>query len=212
MTELDTDTPRPGRRERKRQQTLDHLADTALRLFEALGYDAVTMEQIAAQADVAKGTLYNYFPVKEALLAYHVHRDLAGHAPGLLEAMRALPGFAARMAYLLQATSHWAESHRAYLPHYLRFRLAYADVGAGAAAPRSGLDRIVEALIETGQQTGEVRADLPPAQLAHLFQYMYLATLTRWLGGQGGTLRREFDATLGVFLGGVAAAPRARRT
>ena len=48
-----------GRRERKRIQTLDHLAATAFSLFEQHGYDAVTMEQIAAQADVSKGTLYN---------------------------------------------------------------------------------------------------------------------------------------------------------
>ena len=46
-----------GRRERKRNQTLDHLAATAFSLFEQHGYDAVTMEQIAAQADVSKGTV-----------------------------------------------------------------------------------------------------------------------------------------------------------
>ncbi|MBP0656330.1 TetR family transcriptional regulator, partial [Mycobacterium tuberculosis] len=44
-----------GRRERKRTQTLDHLAATAFSLCEQHGYDTVTMEQIAAQADVSKG-------------------------------------------------------------------------------------------------------------------------------------------------------------
>ena len=47
----------PGRRERKRLLQLDHLADTAWALFDAEGYEAVTMERIAAVADVAKGTL-----------------------------------------------------------------------------------------------------------------------------------------------------------
>ena len=48
----------PGRRERKRSRTLDHLAATAFALFEARGYDAVTMEQVAAEADVASvGTM-----------------------------------------------------------------------------------------------------------------------------------------------------------
>ena len=36
-----------GRRERKRLQQLDHLADTAWTLFEAEGYEAVTMRKIA---------------------------------------------------------------------------------------------------------------------------------------------------------------------
>ena len=45
-------TPIPietARRERKRTQTLDHLAATAFALFEQHGYEAVTMEQIAEQ-------------------------------------------------------------------------------------------------------------------------------------------------------------------
>ena len=37
----------PGRRERKRTQQLDHFATTAWSLFEAEGYEAVTMERIA---------------------------------------------------------------------------------------------------------------------------------------------------------------------
>ena len=52
MTEIDT-TAEPGRRERKRAQTLDHLAAVAFALFEEHGYDAVTMEQIAVASDVA---------------------------------------------------------------------------------------------------------------------------------------------------------------
>jgi AcrR family transcriptional regulator len=53
-----------GRRERKRLQLLDFLADTAWGLFESEGFAAVTMERIADVADVAKGTLYKHFPVK----------------------------------------------------------------------------------------------------------------------------------------------------
>ncbi len=41
------------------------------------GYESVTMEQIAAAADVARGTLYNHFPFKEAVLAYWIHGQLA---------------------------------------------------------------------------------------------------------------------------------------
>lgn len=49
----------PNRRDRKHLKALEHLASTAGALFEAHGFEAVTMEQTAAKADVAKGTLYN---------------------------------------------------------------------------------------------------------------------------------------------------------
>ena len=67
----------PGRRTRKRQGTLDRLVATAGMLFARDGYEAVTMEQIAETADVARATLYNHFPSKEAVLAAWIHQQLA---------------------------------------------------------------------------------------------------------------------------------------
>jgi AcrR family transcriptional regulator len=59
-----------GRRERKKQQTRELIAETARRLFEARGFEAVTVAEIAREADVAEKTVFNYFPTKEDLF-YH---------------------------------------------------------------------------------------------------------------------------------------------
>lgn len=196
----------PGRRERKRRQTADHLAATAFRLFETQGYDAVTMEQVATEADVAKGTLYNHFPVKEALLAYLFHQALASGMPRLRAAIEAQPDFAARMTCLLHASADWSDAHRAYLPHYLHFRLANAEYGEDnnrIRHSRSGLDQMFEALIRAGQEAGELRGDFPATYLAHMFQFLYLRAMMRWLALPGGDLRREFDAVLDLFLRGI---------
>ena len=40
----------------------------ASRVFDAKGYAATTMDAVAAEAKVAKGSLYNYFPSKEDML------------------------------------------------------------------------------------------------------------------------------------------------
>src|SRR3546814_16946695 len=66
-----------SRRQRKRAQTANPLSATAFRLFETHGYDVVAMEQIAAEADVAKATLYTYFPGKETLLEPRFREDIA---------------------------------------------------------------------------------------------------------------------------------------
>jgi len=42
---------------------------TARRLFSARGFETVSTRDIAESADIATGTLFNYFPTKEALLA-----------------------------------------------------------------------------------------------------------------------------------------------
>jgi AcrR family transcriptional regulator len=57
----------PGLRERKRQQTWGLIAQTARRLFKEHSFDAVTVDDIAREADVSRKTVFNYFPTKEEL-------------------------------------------------------------------------------------------------------------------------------------------------
>ncbi|WP_329049261.1 TetR/AcrR family transcriptional regulator [Amycolatopsis sp. NBC_01488] len=57
-----------GRRERKKAQTRQALADAALELFLEHGYDEVGVKEVADAADVSVTTLFKYFPSKEALL------------------------------------------------------------------------------------------------------------------------------------------------
>ncbi|MFE3229032.1 TetR family transcriptional regulator [Nocardia sp. NPDC059228] len=75
-------TPEPGLRERKRQHTHAAISDAALRLFLADGFDAVSVVDIAAAAEVSKRTLFKYFPSKEDLVVQRFadHIDEAARA------------------------------------------------------------------------------------------------------------------------------------
>jgi AcrR family transcriptional regulator len=57
-----------GRRERKKAQTRQALADAALRLFTERGFDNVGVREVAEAADVSLSTLFKHFPGKEALV------------------------------------------------------------------------------------------------------------------------------------------------
>ena len=57
--------PDPDWRQRKKNATRDRVRASALRLFHEQGYDATTVEQIAAAAGVSHMTFFRYFPTKE---------------------------------------------------------------------------------------------------------------------------------------------------
>ncbi|MFH8628263.1 TetR family transcriptional regulator [Streptomyces lydicus] len=72
-----------GLRERKKEQTRQRIAATAWRLFAERGFEAVTVSEIAEAAEVAKATLFSYFPTKESLALQGVgDEDLAGIVAG----------------------------------------------------------------------------------------------------------------------------------
>src|ERR1700746_2085024 len=57
-----------GLRERKKIKTRHAIRREAFRLFDANGYAATTVEQIADAAEVSPSTFFRYFPSKESLL------------------------------------------------------------------------------------------------------------------------------------------------
>ena len=76
-----------GLRERKKQRTRAHIADTARRLFAERGFEQVTVAEIAREAEVAPATVFNYFPTKEDLF----YSRLEAFEEQLLTAIRERP-------------------------------------------------------------------------------------------------------------------------
>ena len=75
----------PDWRERKKARTRLRLQEQALRLFGEHGYEATTVEQIAAAAGVSHMTFFRYFPTKEDVVLGD------DYDPMLAEAIRARP-------------------------------------------------------------------------------------------------------------------------
>lgn len=69
MTDMRADEPATGGlRERKRRETLQRITDAAVRLFLAQGYEATTLDAIAAKAGISRRSFFSYFKSKDDIL------------------------------------------------------------------------------------------------------------------------------------------------
>ncbi len=203
--------PVPGRRERKRKRMASHLAATAFELFEEHGFESVTMEQVAAAADVAKATLYLYFPMKEALLAYRFRDEIVEGMEALAGQLSAHRGFASRMQCLLRESAAWHASRRAYMSHYLRYIKDKTGTAKPGADTASGVTwNILADMVRAAQRDGEVNGTVPAEKLAWSLEFLLYGAVTAWLLDPDADLAAEFDLVFRLWMDGVAARPPPR--
>jgi AcrR family transcriptional regulator len=92
-----------GKREAGKLARRDRMYEAAVTLFREQGYENTTVDQITRRAGVAKGTFFNYFPTKDAVLRYMGARAIgrlgaASLAGGSTSAVGNLKRFMAALA------------------------------------------------------------------------------------------------------------------
>jgi AcrR family transcriptional regulator len=166
-----------GKRERGKTERRERLYEAALELFRSQGYEATTVADITRRAGVAKGTFFNYFPTKDAVLRYMGAREV-----GRLGAASLAGGGTsslARLKRLLAALARSLEQDRDLVCLIFRRGISVAELLAGDAGgfsvqPTAGL------LIRQAQRTAEVNPDLDPDMLAAALDALYLQQLVLW--------------------------------
>lgn len=98
-----------GLRELKKERTRQAIIDAAWELFRAQGFDATTVDDIAARAEVAPRTFFRYFPTKEAVV-FHDSPHRFARFVGLLDEAGG-EGFGAVAEACLGIAKHY-EAHK----------------------------------------------------------------------------------------------------
>ena len=95
-------------RERRRQLTLERIADAGLKLFAQNGYEATTLEAIAAASGISRRTFFYYLKSKEDVLRAHEGGKFVSalRATFLEQAPRQTPLSSARKTFLALASTY----------------------------------------------------------------------------------------------------------
>lgn len=126
--EVAAETPRKGSKRvaRRRAETRDRILRAAALHFAARGPESVRLEQVAEEADVARGTLYSHFPTKEGLIQ-EVLRPALDRALHEASGAGDLPAVEAIDRLLLLYLDLWRDFRD---PLRLAYRMAPGSLGA----------------------------------------------------------------------------------
>jgi AcrR family transcriptional regulator len=98
-------------REQVMSQTRQTLLDAAAEEFASQGYDQANINTISTKAGFAKGTIYNYFPSKQALLLALIDAIAQEHLEYLKSAVLVIDDPAGRLERFFQAGFEYVSSH-----------------------------------------------------------------------------------------------------
>jgi len=151
---------------------------------------------LTESADVGKGTFFNYFPSKDHILLAFVEMQLGKLESAIETARQAnepMPEFLRSLGIrMTQEPTRNPAIVRALLQAYLSttpVREAMMDL-------QKRMHGLHTQMIQLGQDRGEIRNDLPAAEIAHVFRQTIFGTLLIWSLYGDATLHSRIETAL----------------
>jgi AcrR family transcriptional regulator len=199
---------RAGRRERHRTEIRERLFRAALKLFAERGYFETTVEDITEAADVGKGTFFNYFPTKDHVLAAFGAERLATIVRAF-ERAKTAPVLPVLRELAIDLAGQSAES-AALLRAIYSAHASCAPVRAELVKRLHTGRRLMAGIFTLAQRRGEVRRDLPAAELARLTQIVLLGVTLAWAMNPDSSLRGTAEEVWELFFANLRADQKSR--
>jgi AcrR family transcriptional regulator len=188
------------------------ILDAAERVFSGGSFADAKMAAIAKEAGLAAGTLYNYFASKEQIFESLV--ELRGQE--LLEEIEAVAARGLqplpRLSATVGACLGYTERHREMFRIFLHSPMIELAIEGGASEAAARIDRRAMRLLEDAvgwaAETGVLRRDVPPAELAVFLGGVIQAFIRAWLvhdRGRG-SIAVKAATIVDLFIAGAGAA------
>ena len=192
------------RRERAREAKREAVLLAAVRLFNARGYHATALDDVATALGVTKPTIYHYFANKDEILFECLRRGLDGVALAARQASAQGGSAAVRLRAVLTAygvliTDDFGMCVARTQDHHLA-----ADSRARFRALKREIDGILRSVIAEGQQDGSLAVG--DTRIAAFTAASALNGLGQWFNPEGPLAREDAArATTDVLMGGMIA-------
>jgi len=204
---------------RRAEARPDEVLDAALELFIENGFAATRVEDIARRAGLSKGTVYLYFPSKEAVLEGLVRRAIVPIADTALASLHDYEGDPRIvLSLVLTMLAGRISDPKVMAMPKLIFREAMSFPGLAEMYRREVLDRVIpaiEGLIRRGIEQGYLRQVDPSLTIRSIIGPLLLHVAMAEIFGitpEGGLhMDKLVENHLAILFDGLSAPPSAKQ-
>lgn len=204
------DAPPLSRRAHNKARTTAAILEAAKACIAESGVQGATMDQIAAEADIARATLFNYFPSKSEIVVALIDQNEAGFYRAI-DRWRAADGIdtAGRLLGLFRATARYLQ--RASPLERLLVGVSWLNWNDESSTGR--IDRVLDAfggLLADGRARGEIGATVDLTVAAEIICHTYLGIIHAWRMDPDHPAAQRLDASahlLAAMLGSPPSYP-----
>lgn len=184
------------------------ILDAAESVFTRLGYHQAKMSDVAAEAGVSIGTLYNHFESKDRIFSSLVEQGTTQIRQAAQTASR-IRDPELRLRELVHTVLAFCEERGALFAVFLQLgALSEADIArvAGEHSEQTYVEylELLATTLDEAAAAGRVRVDMPGRTLAMALSGSMNAAIFDWVrGGRNDSLKRRADGILRLFLEGA---------
>jgi AcrR family transcriptional regulator len=192
------------RRERKKHQLKEAIYNTAIELFLKKGYDHVTIEDITEKVDVAKGTFFNYFASKDAILPYFLSKHLEEIRERLPKEMERYKTAQQKLQHLFYLLGKLVLDNELLIKWVLMESFRLKVYQKEQTEIFGNILRIMVQILREGQEKDEFRKNIAPLESAEILESIFFFSAMRWLTYDNQTpIIEDLRNKVNYFLDGI---------
>lgn len=172
-------------REQKKQQTRQAIMQAAIKLFGEKGFEKTSIEELAREAGIGKGTIYSYFQTKTDILHAFcedelecLHQELTSNADKEIPILQ-------QMVAIYMSEFTLITENREFGRLFMQQTAFPRDVDLERhLANEDNYFKLLFPLLEKAQERGELRSDLDLLHITGHFYGLYLLLVSAWFTGR----------------------------
>jgi len=191
-------------REYQKKRRRERIFQAAMALFRQRGFQETTTSDIAKAAHVSRGTFFNHFPYKEAVLLEYGALLLAGLREEVKGRLARGEDPLAILRFIFQEVARYTEAEKDLVLPLLYELLNPDPIRAKAAFEALPLGDLIAQVLRPLKEKNRVRKDLSPERMGRTLADLYFLTALRWAAyTPGRDLKEELQKTLDLALLGI---------